>query len=193
MVRGNRPRRNRPFRPYPGGVRQPCRTAALHPERLDAARIRHVGAAHFPADATLCRPRAPRQVHRHALHPRRRYAGTRTGFAPVLDYLQDTGHPDLAVLLPRRLLPAIRLLLLADGCKGASRTVPPYQTRRHGNAYLLHPSLHSIRRPAAIGLDLPGSAGRRCAGTAQIARFLAYHRAVDGTVSERQDKTESLT
>ena len=37
---------------------------------------------------------------------------------PPLDYLKDTGYSELAVLLPCCILPIVRPVLLADGCKG---------------------------------------------------------------------------
>ena len=92
----------------------------------------------LPAHAALCRPGTAGTIHRHALCPRRRNACPCPRLTPVLDYIQNTSHTDMAVLLPRHVLPAVRFLLLADGRERQNQLVRYHQTCRYSNADLLY-------------------------------------------------------
>ena len=106
---------------------------------------------------------------------------------PVLDYIQNTSHADMVVLLPSHVLPAVRFLLLADGRERQDQLVRYHQTCRYGNADLLYYPLHLVCCPATAASALSRGIGKRCTGTAQVPRVLACHCGADRPAGERQD------
>ena len=141
----------------------------------------------LPAHAALCRPGTAGTIHRHALCPRRRNACPCPRLTPVLDYIQNTSHTDMAVLLPRHVLPAVRFLLLADGRERQNQLVRYHQTCRYGNADLLYYPLHLVCCPATAASALSRGIGKRCTGAAQVPHVLACHCGADRPAGERQD------
>ena len=94
---------------------------------------------------------------------------------------------DMVVLLPRHVLPAVRLLLLADGRERQDQLVRYHQTCRYGNADLLYYSLHLVCCPATAASALSRSIGKRRAGTDQVPRVLACHCRADRLAGESKD------
>ena len=111
---------------------------------------------------------------------------------PALDYLEDTGHAHLAVLLPGHVLPPVRPVLLADGHAGQGLVVPPHQARRHRHTDVLHPALPVVPAGEPAGRALPRRARCRRARTAEVGSLLARHRAAHGAAGEGEGKIKSI-
>ena len=97
---------------------------------------------------------------------------------------QDTGYPELVVLLPGCILPAVRLVLLADGCERQNALVRYYQTCRNSYTDMLYPSLRMVCCAAIAGFALSRAIECRCSGLIKIAYILPHHCPIDRTVGE---------
>jgi hypothetical protein len=91
---------------------------------------------------------------------------------------------ELVVLLPGCILPAVRLVLLADGCERQNALVRYYQTCRNSYTDMLYPSLHMVCCAAIAGFALSRAIERRCSGLIKIAYILPHHCPIDRTVGE---------
>ena len=185
MVCSDNARCNQPFRPYPGRVQGNRRILLLPfiPSDWTLHAFGMSGSADLLAHATLRQSRTPRQIHRYALHRAWcRHVDSCPSFAFILDYLQDTGYPVLAVLLSCRLLPLFGFFLLADRCEGKTNRFDIIKPA--GTATLTCCILPYIGYSVQQLAGLIRAIGKRCTGTTQIACLLHHHRTVDRTAGE---------
>ena len=121
-----------------------CRRALVRAQRMVGARALYRRTVSLTIDEVFQAEGGAYTTHHRVLGYRLRDACCRHRLASLLDHFQDTGHPDMGILLSGDLFPSGIPSLLADGCKGAHGMDMADSTCRNGYAYMLSVTLRVV-------------------------------------------------